>query len=875
MAEAGSAPVRNPFPGLRPFRTDEERLFFGREQQIDRMVDKLALKRFLAVVGTSGSGKSSLVNCGLRPALHRGYMAAAGTHWRMATCRPGHDPIGALAQALAEPELLFDPPPDTATGSPPPAMTPEELVQGTLRMSGLGLVDIVRQARLPAGTNLLLVVDQFEELFRYQGRNDASKPVSNQAGGQASYGPGDAAVAFVKLLLEAVAQAELPIYVVLTMRSDFLGDCAQFRGLPEVMNEGQYLVPRLTREEIRAAITGPVLGAQAQISPVLLTRLLNDVGDNPDQLSILQHALNRTWAQWELQPGNNQPLDIPDYEKIGGMQAALDQHAEKAFAELALPGGPSPGQIGGTTGSADAIASMAAPDSPQQQLAARIFRTLTDKGTDARGIRRPTALVDLAAITGASPSELTPVLAVFRKGSRSFLMPPEGEPLLPGTRIDISHESLLRVWQRLGHWADQEAGAARQYRRLAETAALHAQGRAPLLSDSELDLALDWQRQANPNTTWAAQYGGQYDTVAAFVQQSRAVRLAARVELEIERQWQSRWRLGLIGAIALAFIFVQIALSVPMSAKLIDMLRLKLFMAEHQTSGRVLLDLLSHVLAGLPALWLYDFLEPKARLRHAALVRPAVVQAIGAAADASRVPRPDALPTAPAATPVPAAGVAAANLSAAETAATAVSAAPKLQPAPDLVGQAATGAAANPAPAPAPVPEQLQQAFKALQRAKAWADNPAALPHWGRRLAAGSIDLALTLVLYFLLHAFFQGMLGLPDASSLPDGDMSDAQAQCVALTLLGLSGIEAWSMRSTRQAPLGKRLMGLVVTDVNGQRLTYLRGFSRHLVKLLTSTFFFATWLPLTAKRRTVADRVAGTRVLMRPPILPPKLPL
>src|SRR5271168_2299951 len=108
MSTSTSVGVTNPFPGLRPFREEEEYLFFGRERQVDVMVDKLAARRFLAVVGTSGSGKSSLVNCGLRPALHRGYMTSAGASWRMATFRPGNDPIGASAKALAAPGVLFD-----------------------------------------------------------------------------------------------------------------------------------------------------------------------------------------------------------------------------------------------------------------------------------------------------------------------------------------------------------------------------------------------------------------------------------------------------------------------------------------------------------------------------------------------------------------------------------------------------------------------------------------------------------------------------------------------------------------------------------------------------------------------------------------------
>src|ERR1043165_6711012 len=108
MSTATDGDQNNPFPGLRPFRDDEEYLFFGRERQVDAMVDKLAATHFLAVVGTSGSGKSSLVNCGLRPALHRGLMGEAGSMWRMAYLRPGNEPIRTLAEALAAPGVLCE-----------------------------------------------------------------------------------------------------------------------------------------------------------------------------------------------------------------------------------------------------------------------------------------------------------------------------------------------------------------------------------------------------------------------------------------------------------------------------------------------------------------------------------------------------------------------------------------------------------------------------------------------------------------------------------------------------------------------------------------------------------------------------------------------
>ena len=106
MTPALQIAVDNPFPGLRPFREDEQGVFFGRERQVDRMVDKIAAGRFLAVIGGSGSGKSSLVNCGFKPGLRRGLLAAAGTSWRMVQIRPGGSPIRALASGLAQTDSM-------------------------------------------------------------------------------------------------------------------------------------------------------------------------------------------------------------------------------------------------------------------------------------------------------------------------------------------------------------------------------------------------------------------------------------------------------------------------------------------------------------------------------------------------------------------------------------------------------------------------------------------------------------------------------------------------------------------------------------------------------------------------------------------------
>ena len=152
----------NPFPGLRAFEENEDLFFFGREGNIDDLLGRLRRSRFLAIVGSSGSGKSSLVRAGMLPALHGGFMAGKGSQWRIATLRPGSDPIGNLAEAMTTaaitPEVTGTENSDVYLG----------FAQAVLERGALGLAELVYQARLGDEENVLIVVDQFEELFRLQ-----------------------------------------------------------------------------------------------------------------------------------------------------------------------------------------------------------------------------------------------------------------------------------------------------------------------------------------------------------------------------------------------------------------------------------------------------------------------------------------------------------------------------------------------------------------------------------------------------------------------------------------------------------------------------------------------------------------------------------
>ena len=457
------AKLANPYPGLRPFDTNEAHLFFGRDQQVLDLTDRLNHNRFVAVLGLSGSGKSSLVQAGLIPALHRGHLLETGRRWRVAIARPSGAPFAKLAASL-------------------------HCNEAGLRASSHGLIEYAR-GQLLEREAMLVVIDQFEELFRYK---DAANRSTDDAVAASK------AAEFVSLLL-ASARSPLPIYVVITMRTDFLGDCAEFPEFPEVLNESQYLVPRLTREQRRQAIEGPL--GRARISSVLMERILNDAGDEPDQLPILQHALMRTWARWRASsPDDSRPIETEDYEKTGGFKGALDQHANELL---------------------EAPAVIVEP-----KLVEITFKRLTALGRGNRERRDPARLEELWDLCNAVSDEkrqrVNAIIDLFRQGEATFLAPREGA-LKPDTYIDIAHESLIRNWEILAKWwLPEEEKQAKTLIELLDRARGRQARKRELLNGLDLSDALEWNTHRNRSARWAEHYvgAGGIDEVDAFLSAS-------------------------------------------------------------------------------------------------------------------------------------------------------------------------------------------------------------------------------------------------------------------------------------------------------------------------------------------------------------------
>jgi tetratricopeptide (TPR) repeat protein len=500
----------HPFPGLRPFRSEDHAYFFGRDDQISSLYRFFDHSRFIAVVGSSGSGKSSLVRAGLLPLLERESREPAGRTWKTVQMHPGDAPIGRLATSIAQQLFANDDANITAAR--------RERIRFALRQSSFGMSDALREVDGPANSSIIIVVDQFEELFRYAAkRQGIERDDDAQRHEEATH--------FVQLLLGASRDRARNVFVLLTMRSDFIGDCAGFRGLPEAVSASQFLVPSLTRDQRDEAIRGPIDKAGATIESALVEQLQNDTGDDMDQLPVLQHCLSRLWERAAADKtatgapqGRNLTMD--HYRAVGGIAHALSQHADEILADL----------------------------SGAELAVEQTFRSLAEIDSEGRIVRRTRLFKELLAETGVPAEDLRNVVDRFRDEDCSFLTPPKSEApdLTDETRIDVGHEALLRRWERVSGdprtgslhtgWIRAEESDGRDYRVLL----LMAESKAGRIPPDQVDPRSKWWHERPRTAAWAERYGGHIEAVERLFRESVAALQAEAARKEAEQAAEQR-----------------------------------------------------------------------------------------------------------------------------------------------------------------------------------------------------------------------------------------------------------------------------------------------------------------------------------------------
>jgi WD40 repeat protein len=380
---ATQATPPSPYRGMLAFREQDANRFFGREDLVDQLVDRLASSRFLGLVGPSGSGKSSLAFAGVIPHIRQ------RQDWVVADLRPGtgSSPLAALASALL---LRLD-----------PSLTEtERLVQIPALATVLGdgrLGEVVERMLERADAHrLLLLIDQFEELL-------AQRP--------------DVIHQFIDVLAKATANPAGPasptLTVLLTLRADFLAQALDHAPLVEALRGSVLVVGRMTREQLRRAIEGPV-GHEVIYEPGLVDRILDDVGEEAGSLPLLQFTLTLLWERQR-----RRTLTHAAYAELGGVNGAVARYAEQLYLN----------ELG----------------QQDRAVVRRVFVQLVKPGEKTGPVRRVASRTDLDEVGWRIAQRLA--------GTRLVVT---GRDLAGLETVELVHEALIEHWDRLRGWVEED-----------------------------------------------------------------------------------------------------------------------------------------------------------------------------------------------------------------------------------------------------------------------------------------------------------------------------------------------------------------------------------------------------------------------------------
>jgi hypothetical protein len=466
----------SPYPGLRPFEKSEWPIFFGRERMTDEVINRLLERRLVVVHGASGSGKSSIVRAGVQARLEQ-QLARSGLRWRPCAMHPGSEPLANLTESLV--------------GVVKGGASRRIDIRRTLNEGRQAPAALSKVLGLGAADRLCVLLDQFEELFRFE------REVSE-----------DESTLLTDFLVGFEKDPPDGIYVVVTMRSEFLGECARYDGLAETINRTQYLLPRMSTDDLLRAVCDPATLYGGRVTERLAERLIADARGGQDELPLIQHGLSRLWpfASSAANNGSGPVLDLADYETQGPLGRLLSDHA-------------------------DGVADASVADPTQKPIIEKLFRSLTKVNVDGNAVRRPQVFDDLVAVTGVTADQLRAILDRFRQPGVSFITPYVPVPIDAGTTVDISHEALIRCWQRIADketgWLQQEFRDGLIWQSLVVQSEAFAANPQNFLSEATTETRSKWL--TGRSEAWAKRYGNKWAEVAELLSASRR---------EVERQRQ-------------------------------------------------------------------------------------------------------------------------------------------------------------------------------------------------------------------------------------------------------------------------------------------------------------------------------------------------
>ena len=491
----------------------------GRQRQVFDLLSLFQTSQLIGFIGENGSGKTTLIKKGLFPELEKGFLGIAGKKWKTVTIRPGITPLENLSAGVAKLGLT----------SGKQKLEEEVFLTESMRLSNEGL----KNACLPnpnqkSEFNSLVVIDNFEDLFQYR---DVAANASDWD---------DTVKSFIQNITKCASYSSIPVYFLVVIRTQYMSRLFEYRHFYEKVSSSQFNLPQFRKSEFLEVVKTLLSSSKKKINKDGMDFLYNQFGKDQKNLTLLglylREVLVSTAASSQDEIGLETLVQIPSdtlyARKLDDFFDSLEEH--------------------------------------QKKLVEKLFKQITVT-QDASSFNKPTLVDHFLKVSGAQLNELGPLIqSVQTTCSYVFevVMPLQerlelkNQPLTTGLAvIDIKNDQFIPNWPRLVDWIKEERDSQDLYKKLSEKSILFDKGLTDYLKTPDLDIALTWYEEQNPDELWGNQFDSNYEHTISYLLTSKAKFQEEILKKELAKKEKAKRLRKTITVVSIITVFVLIIIS--------------------------------------------------------------------------------------------------------------------------------------------------------------------------------------------------------------------------------------------------------------------------------------------------------------------------
>ena len=504
----------NPFVGLKPYSKNTSNSYFGREQDVENLLQILQKNKLLTLNGVSGSGKTSLINSGLIPRLQNGFIGQAGKEWSITSFRPGINILLNLSHALTQNNVLKV---DSKSNT-----TDQKYYSEIISNSGsMGVVEIYKRSDIFNKKNLLIIIDQLEDLFKYEKYFDSSKSEDDNN--------------LMDIIYRSVTMKNTAIYFLICIETPYLSKLTSYKKLQEIISKSQYAIQNLNQTGINQILENTFKKQNILFDSKVVDLFNQTLKEEISYLPNFQFLLYKLYEKFVLNSSEKSIIDLEDIEDLGGLEHSIAKDFETIFSSSTKE---------------------------NQKIVSLLFKAISSpqNNTDIQY----ESILNISEYTNSTRVELSKIIKSFKKTFNNLF--DVFEPSITGISASANKtydaKNILTLkyikflnWERYTKWLDEEKTNFKDFKDFSEIAIKKSNNQVGFLKTPVLERAIVWQKNASTNKNWAKKYKLNFEQTINFINESEQddLRIKTEKENQLTRERNKDRRAKKIGYIVAGF----------------------------------------------------------------------------------------------------------------------------------------------------------------------------------------------------------------------------------------------------------------------------------------------------------------------------------